>query len=181
MANIPIERKEGGGVPWWAWLLGLLVLGLLAYMLLRGNDHSDEVAAVDTTTAQATPPDGLAAAGAITTLDTVYVTADRSSLVGRQVRLTDVVVPELTGDSTFVVASQQDPSQKVLIALEGVREKEEGSSTGDDGRYEVNKGDTLDLEGTLSEMTPEQARAWKVSSAPGTPDWYYIRARRVAQ
>ena len=34
MAGIPIERK--GGIPWWAWLLGLLALLLLFGLLMRG-------------------------------------------------------------------------------------------------------------------------------------------------
>ncbi len=39
MAEIPIERK--GGIPWWAWLLGLLALLLLLILLMRGcNDRA---------------------------------------------------------------------------------------------------------------------------------------------
>lgn len=47
MANrnneIPVRRR-GGGVPWWAWLLGLLLLGLLAFWLLSnlgGGNNND--------------------------------------------------------------------------------------------------------------------------------------------
>lgn len=36
MAEIPIERK--GGLPWWAWLLGLLALLLLIIFMMRGCD-----------------------------------------------------------------------------------------------------------------------------------------------
>jgi hypothetical protein len=41
--EIPVRRR-GGGVPWWAWLLGLLLLGLLAFWLLNnlggGNNNN---------------------------------------------------------------------------------------------------------------------------------------------
>jgi hypothetical protein len=39
--EIPVKRR-GGGIPWWAWLLGLAALALLAFMLLgnRGNNNA---------------------------------------------------------------------------------------------------------------------------------------------
>lgn len=54
MAEIPVERK--GGVPWWVWLLGALLLLALLALLSRGCDTTDttnanrNVNAVGTTT-----------------------------------------------------------------------------------------------------------------------------------
>lgn len=39
MAEIPVERK--GGVPWWVWLLGALLLLALLALLSRGCDTTD--------------------------------------------------------------------------------------------------------------------------------------------
>jgi len=47
MANIPVERTRGtGGVPWWAWLLGLIVLIGLIWLIasLVTNDDPDRTA-----------------------------------------------------------------------------------------------------------------------------------------
>lgn len=35
MADIPIEKKSSGGTPWWAWVLGLLVLALIVYLIFE--------------------------------------------------------------------------------------------------------------------------------------------------
>ena len=38
--EIPVKRR-GGGIPWWAWLLGLAALALLAFLLLgQGNNNN---------------------------------------------------------------------------------------------------------------------------------------------
>jgi hypothetical protein len=39
MAEIPVERK--GGVPWWVWLLGALLLLALLALLSRGCDTTN--------------------------------------------------------------------------------------------------------------------------------------------
>ncbi len=70
MADINIERKSGAGnvLPW---IIGLLVLALLAWWLLagRGDDRrADEGTYVDTTTAPAAGMGAPAGAGAYDTV-----------------------------------------------------------------------------------------------------------------
>lgn len=62
--EIPVRRR-GGGIPWWAWLIGLALLGLLAYTLLSnmGNRNSQGGGTTNSPAAtQATPP-GASGAG----------------------------------------------------------------------------------------------------------------------
>jgi hypothetical protein len=55
MADINIERKKRSPLPW---ILGLLLLALLAFFLLRGRDDDEPAngTVTDTTTAQTTGP-----------------------------------------------------------------------------------------------------------------------------
>jgi hypothetical protein len=62
MADIDIERKKRSPLPW---ILGLLVLAILAFMLMRGRGDddareggvvTDTTTAVDATTGGATAP-----------------------------------------------------------------------------------------------------------------------------
>ena len=45
MADIDIERKRG--IPWWVWLLALLLVALLVWLLLGAMDDDDDVETVD--------------------------------------------------------------------------------------------------------------------------------------
>ena len=52
MSEVNIEKKDSGGVPWWAWLLGALVLGALiwyATAAMSAKPGATTVAAVDNT------------------------------------------------------------------------------------------------------------------------------------
>lgn len=46
MSEIDIERKESGGIPWWAWLLGLLALLALIWYVTAAMSAKPQVAAV---------------------------------------------------------------------------------------------------------------------------------------
>ena len=174
MANIPVKRKDRGGVPWWVWLLGLVALVGLGALLIPGGDEeltAEEVAPADTVASEG--------AEAITDLGTIWNQGDRRALIGREVRLTGLVVPALTGDSTFYVSSAEDPSRRVLVVLERLGEVGTGGRGGEDGRYEVNEGDVIDLRGTVAEMTSEEAAAWGVPAEAGAGERVYVRARRL--
>ena len=47
MAKIPVEKETGGG-GWWKWLLGLLLLGLLIWLIWAWVDDDDLEVAEDT-------------------------------------------------------------------------------------------------------------------------------------
>ena len=46
MSEIDIERKESGGVPWWAWLLGALLLAALIWYATAAMSAKPQVVAV---------------------------------------------------------------------------------------------------------------------------------------
>lgn len=86
MADINIERKSGAGsvLPW---IIGLLVLALLAWWLLagRGDDREDEGTYVDTLTAPATtvvPPATADTFGTVTTTPDTFGTGVTDPAVG---------------------------------------------------------------------------------------------------
>jgi hypothetical protein len=78
---------------------------------------------------------------------------DRSSLVGRRVRLTDVKVQSVIGDRTFYVGPSE--SQKVLVLLE--EEKTPNSPV--EGKVDVNPGQTVSFTGVIERVpSVEEAR-----------------------
>ena len=117
MATIPVEKKAG--VPWWLWLLGLLLLALLIwFFFLRDND---EVAVVDDTEA------------------VVPVVADTG------LDLSDVWVTRVVGDKTFFVAADSAGSPETLVFLE----EEPTPGTATEGRYDVTVGQHLAIVGSM--------------------------------
>ena len=145
MANIPVERTDSG-VPPWLWLVGLLLLGLLAWFLYSLFADDEEVAVVDDTEVVATVPDAF--------------------------DMTDVYVTRVVGDNTFFVASTPGGADERLVYLE--EEPTPGDAT--EGRYDVTEGQHLSITGSMEPtpadltawgLTPEQA---------GTVGDQYIRA-----
>lgn len=90
MATIPVEKKEGA--PWWLWLLGALLLGLLIwFFFLRDND--EEV--VDNTEQVAPMP------------------------VATGLNLSDVWVTRLAGANAFYVSPDSAGTDETLVVLDG--------------------------------------------------------------
>ncbi len=121
MANIPVERA--GGTPWWLWLLGLLVLGLLLWFLIGAFSDDDEVVeVVDPVEVVETP--------------VVPVTA---------LDLSDLYVTRVTGDRTFFVApSEAMASDETLVILD--QEMSPGAP-GIEGQVDINPGQRVSLTG----------------------------------
>ena len=119
MANIPVERTDTG-VPPWLWLVGLLLLGLLAWFLFETLGDDDEVVVADDTEVVATP-------------------------VADAFDMSDVYVTRVVGDNTFFVASTPDGTDERLVYLE--EEPTPGDAT--EGRYDVTEGQRLSITGTM--------------------------------
>lgn len=114
MAEIPVTRKSGG-LPWWLPLLAILGLLLLGFFFLRGCN--DRAAVVDTnannvanmsTNANAritTENAGTATGQRVTDVNIFGSTADKTSLAGRRVDLTNVRVARVLSDRVFTVTS----------------------------------------------------------------------------
>ena len=147
MANIPVERTNTG-IPPWLWILGLLLLGLLAWFLISalGDDDDDVVVAEDTTTEVVAPAAAL--------------------------DLSDVYVTRVVSDNAFFVASTPGGTDETLVYLE----EEPTPGTATEGRYDVTEGQHLSITGTM-EPTPADLTAWGLTpdEASGVGE-QYVRA-----
>ena len=90
MANIPVERTKAG-VPPWLWIVGLLLLALLAWFLISAFGDDDDVV-VDDTTEVIAPVDNF--------------------------DMSDVYVTRVVGDNTFFVAATEGGTDERLVYLE---------------------------------------------------------------
>ena len=182
MAKIPVEQKSG--TPWWLWLLGLLLLAGLIWLLigLFNDDANEADVALSDTTEQTVgePMQGTEAAttGAITSAAALFGASNMQSMVGREADLSGLSVGSVIGDSTFVV-SPQDGSGQMLVALNEVVPTSPSGTT--EGRYDVTEGQTIDLAGTVREMTQQEMDAWGVTSSDlgDVNQNAYIRAQRI--
>ncbi len=134
MAEIPVkERSSSYG---WLWiLLGLLLLALLAWWLLSGDDEEVEPIADETVAEAAVLP----AAGAL--------------VVGEQIDLEGVEVTSLAGDMAFYIDYE---GQQVPVFFDQVPTP--GDAT--EGRYDINPGTRLNVTGEVRAATdglPENA------------------------
>ena len=71
---------------------------------------------------------------------------DLSAMSGQAVALDNVRVTRVTGDSTFTVGTG---ARQTTVVLEGLGESQAGPGDGSDGRFDVNDGDTVSVDGTV--------------------------------
>ena len=126
MAEIPVEKKSGLG---WLWiLLALLLLALLAWLLLSGDDDEVEpVVAEPVAEAPLLPP-----AGAL--------------VVGENIDLDGVEVTELAGDMAFYIDHE---GQRVPVFFDEVPTP--GTPT--EGQLDINQGSILNIDGEVRAAT----------------------------
>ena len=72
---------------------------------------------------------------------------DLAAMAGQAIALDGVRVVELTGDSTFAVG---EGDRRTVVVLESLGEDETGPGDGSDGRFDVNVGDVVDIDGTVT-------------------------------
>ena len=185
MANIPVERERS--TPWWLWLLGLLLLAALIWLIaeLLDDDADDAYVAEDHVTAvdpvAPVETDTAGTAGAITTIAGL---ADGQAAIGREVRLDDVRVLTVTGDSSYFVGSGTDTDTGALVVLENLGESETFASgpEGTDGRYNVDEGDVIDVDGVVAAFdasTPDYTDMPAADRDRAMRSGVYINAQRV--
>lgn len=197
MAKIPVERTSGGGASWLPWLLGLAVLALgiwgIAEWVSPDDDEVALVPPVETTEPmqqpmeqpQAMEPAPAEPAGAITDLSTLYDSTNRRALAGRSVRLDDVQVAEVVGDSVFYLAPETNvdvtPGNRVVLA--GLDEVIPSSPSDVEGRYDVTEGQTVAVYGTVERIRQEDPQAWGITPQEGAQmleqDQVYVRVQRM--
>ncbi len=179
MANIPVERK--GGTPWWTWLLALLaIIGLIWLIAELFDDEPDEddVAVVD----PVEPLDQPDPMDVDTEITSFAALANGTALVGREVDLDGMNVVELTGDSSFVVAPGTGTGEGALVVLEDMGEWKIGPGTGEDGEYDVNEGNMIDVGGTIrafDETVPDYAELSETDRERAMRQGVYISAGSV--
>lgn len=184
MADIKIEKK--GSSLWWLWaLIALLILGALIWFFVARSDddrrpaQAVQAAAGEQPAMSASPPPAAIAtdAGPITDLATITGSQD-GSLIGRDVKLNDVPVGDVPGDASFWVNGAD--GKQVYVVLHEVATP----NTAMEGRVDVDKGDKVDLVGTLhaaSEGAPEGAAiGTKTDPLPaGITQFIYAQSAKV--
>lgn len=183
MANIPVEKQ--GGTPWWVWLLALLAVGALIWLvaeLLDNEPDADDLAVADDEVEMIDDDDMVddATMGAITSFAAL---AEGTTNIGREVDIENMEVTAVTGDSSFVMApGQNQRDQGALIVLEDMGEWRVGPGDGSDGEYDVNEGNTLNVEGTVlafDETTPDYADMSDADRERALRQGVYISANSV--
>ena len=122
------ERRRAG-TPWWIWLLGLLLVGLVAFMIFQGMDSETSTAPGDAGVELGTG-DGTATGGGGTASGTVSsggvdllpLSSDGNSLAGYEeqaVQGTSAPIQSVVGDETFWVGQSESQRLFVFLNLQG--------------------------------------------------------------
>ena len=122
MANIPVEKTKTG-VPPWLWILGLLLLALLAWFLISALGDDDDVVVAD---------------DPVEVIDEPVVAAPVAAM-----DLSNLYVTRVTGDRTFFVApSENDTANETLVILD---QEASPGAPGIEGQVDVNPGQRVSL------------------------------------
>ena len=162
MAHLDIQEKRSSSWIWW--VLGLVLLALLAWWLLSANDRDD------VTDAGVLPPpvvagDPAAAAPAptsaetITDLSALTSTQDPNALMGRRVVLSGVPVAEAVSDKGFWIGSGSAVGDGVFA----VRTNQSQPNTAPDGA--MTAGRTANVYGVIQAMPTnltQQTATWNL-------------------
>ena len=167
MANIPVRRR--GGIPSWVWwLLGLILLAILALIILAlcspfgRPEATSPIAAVvqpsptAPTAAKASPAAAKASpaapspspGGVVVVSEAELGQPDRLlALVDRPVQVTRVTVLDVVSDKGFWVGP--NPSQRLFVVLE----EDQTAGQKVEGEADVNPGQTVNLTGDIERVT----------------------------
>ena len=180
MAKIPVEKK--GGTSWLWWVLGLALLVAAIWLLVEVAFVEDDEDFTEAVTPEAVEPQA-GTAGAITSLAAILDAGDPSQLVGRDVQLSGVTASAVAGDSTYWVYNPDEGvEQRVFVVLYALGESETGPGTGADGRFNVDEGDNMTVEGVVQPVEPSDPANWGVTGEEAgevTENQVYIRAHSL--
>ena len=153
MAEIPVEKTNRG----WLWpvLLVLAAIVIVAIILWPRNDY-DGVAASSPPTATSPVTE---TNGPIADLSRLIQPNNPDALDGTQVDIKNARVLSVTGDKSFWVG--QDASNQVLVVLD---EQATPSLPFREGRYDVNPGQSIEVQGQVRKFPGfDEARdKWKI-------------------
>lgn len=144
MAEIPVQRRSGGGVPTWLFVVGAVVVvgAFMAWLALTAEPTTVQVV-------EASPADTLAqTANAVPAISVQEFAGNGKQYIGREVRLTGVTVDSRLGDQAFWLRM---PNQGLYL----VRSTKAGTAgTG------IASGMTVNVAGPVVAMGDSVVRAW---------------------
>lgn len=151
MADIDVQREKAGQNTWiWMAIAILAVAALLFWLASQEKAEAPVVMEDDSTEAVETDTTG--AAGGGETVDLVALAGAPTSYMGRTVVIEDVDVASNLGERVFWAnVSGQNP---FLVMVED-----------DAGDASIDTGDTVDLEGTVEEVTESVVDEWIADGA----------------
>ncbi len=179
MAEIPVERKTGGGLPWWLLpLLALLILIPLLFFFTRGcndgavvgnaNNGNANRAVVTTTNANTTTANSTAVVtntntaaantsgantgAAVTDVSYFGGVNDKSSLVGRRANFSNARVEKVVSDHIFTVKSG---SGEMYVYLD----ESQDTAAGKEKAVQVKPGQNLNLTGDFRAVPTGEVNA----------------------
>lgn len=177
MAEIPVEKKTGGGLPWWLLpLLGLLLLIPLLFLLSRGcapapvantNTNGNVNRAVATANTNTTVPVAVTNTNTATVTnanatgnntaeitDTGYFAGvnPKSSLVGRRANFANARVEKVVSDHIFTVKSG---GEEMYVYLDDSQD----TAAGKEKDVRVKAGQTLNLSGDFRAVPTQEVKA----------------------
>ncbi len=107
MSEIDIERKESGGIPWWAWLLGLLALAALIWYIMAAMSAKPQVAVGTDNTAMVADADTNAMA-----TDTNMADANMAPVMGTDTNMVDTnMAPAMGADTNMADMSMSNSAE----------------------------------------------------------------------
>lgn len=107
MSEIDIERKESGGIPWWAWLLGLLALAALIWYIMAAMSAKPQVAVGTDNTAMVADADTSAMA-----TDTNMADANMAPVMGADTNMVDTnMAPAMGADTNMADMSMSNSAE----------------------------------------------------------------------
>lgn len=187
MAEIPVERKTGGGLPWWLLpLLALLILIPLLFFFTRGcgdgavvgnanngnanravvtttntNTVNANSTAVVTNTNTAANTSGANTGAALTDVSYFGGVNDKSSLVGRRANFTNVRVEKVVSDHIFTVKSG---SGEMYVYLD----ESQDTAAGKEKAVQVKAGQNLNLSGDFRGIPTGEVKAEQAPKKDGS-------------
>lgn len=183
MANIPVERTGStGGTPWWAWLIGLLLLIGLIWLLasaLTDDDMDTRTAAVDTTTAVTPAPTPTTTDTEVLTDPVALANAPNTRVYdGRDVRFSDMRVEVAYSDSVFYAVPADDPVDRRFFVVVG-----NPATPGIGGPATLEVGDRVTVHGRIDDTERDDLARWDIAADERDRlmryEDYYVRATRI--
>ncbi len=164
MAEIDIQKKQSSN--WLPWVIGLVVLALLAWWLIGANSRKTtttetDVVAQPVAVAEPGAVPVTTNTGMITDLGTLTAATAVGDLAGRQVMLSSVQVVKAVSDKAFWAGTGSAPSGNIFV----VRGNQNASYTAPDGA--VTAGKRAMIFGTVQAMPSDltqQSTEWNLAS-----------------